>query len=162
MSIAELFHWVQETGWATALRESALVYPIVMSLHLSSIALFGGMILMTNLRLLGLAMRDNPVADVVRQLRPWKWAGFAVMITCGILLASSKADGYYPNPYFRMKMTLLMLVGVHALVFRRGVYGAGSTATTGNARLAACLSLALWLGILSMGRWIAYYEAPRG
>ena len=58
MSLAELFHAVQETGWATALRESALAYPIVMSLHLSSIALFGGMILMTNLRLLGLAMTE--------------------------------------------------------------------------------------------------------
>jgi hypothetical protein len=24
------------------------------------------------------------------------------------------------------------------------------------------LSLVLWLGILSMGRWIAYYEGDRG
>ena len=59
-------------------------------------------------------------------------------------------------------MTLLALVGVHAVVFRRSVYRAASNVAPGNAKLAACLSLVLWLGILSMGRWIAYYEPPKG
>jgi hypothetical protein len=159
MSVAEVFHWIQETGWATNIRESGLTYPIIMSLHLSAIAFFGGMILMTNMRLLGLAMTGIPLPDLVKQLRPWKWAGFVMMVTCGVLLASAKADTYYPNPYFRMKMALLFLVLLHALVFRRSVYGALRPGR--HARVAACLSLALWLGILSMGRWIAYYEAPK-
>jgi len=166
MSIAELFHWIQDTGWATDIRESALTYPVIMSLHLGAIAFFGGMTLLTNLRLLGLAMTGISVSDVVKQLRPWKWAGFAIMITCGILLASSKADTYYPNPYFRIKMALLALTGVHSLSFRHSVYHNtaaldGATAMPGNAKLAACLSLVLWLGILSMGRWIAYYEIAK-
>lgn len=161
MSIAQIFHWVQSTEWANALRESDFVYPIVLSLHLCSIAFFGGTILMTNLRLLGLALRNSTIADVVRQLRPWKWAGFVVIVTCGVLLASAKADTYYPNPYFRTKLLLLALVGIHALVFRRSVYGSDVAIAPRNARLAACLSLALWLGILSMGRWIAYYEKPK-
>jgi hypothetical protein len=29
------------------------------------------------------------------------------------------------------------------------------------AKIAACLSLALWIGIMCAGRWIAYYEKPR-
>jgi hypothetical protein len=76
-------------------------------------------------------------------------------------MASAKADTYYPNPYFRIKLLLLSLVGVHALVFRRSVYQARAAALPRSAKLAACLSLALWLGILSMGRWIAYYEKPK-
>jgi hypothetical protein len=160
MTIASLFHAVQQTGLATAVRESELMYPIIMTMHLASIAFFGGMILMTDLRLLGLAMRATPAAVLIRQLRYWKWAGFTIMITCGILLASSKADTYYPNPYFRIKMALLALVGVHALVFRGAVYRNADPAPR-TARAAACLSLVLWLGIMSAGRWIAYYEAPR-
>lgn len=158
MSIAELFHAVQETGWATALRESNVVYPVILSFHLLAIAFFGGAILLTNLRLLRLALRDTPVADVIRQLRPWKWAGFAILVTCGVLLASAKADHYYPNTYFRVKMMLLAFVGVHAIAFRRSVYSRRSVPSPGRARLAALLSLALWVGIASMGRWIAYYE----
>jgi hypothetical protein len=161
LSIAQIFHWVQSTGWANALRESDLVYPIVLSLHLCGIAFFGGAILMTNLRLLGLILQKSTVADIVRQLRPWKWAGFILVVTCGVLLASAKADTYYPNRYFRIKILLLACVGVHALVFRRSIYKASSAILPRNARLAACLSLALWLGILSMGRWIAYYEKSK-
>ena len=165
MSIQSFSHAIQSTDFFTSLRESALTYPIIMSLHLSSIAIFGGMILMTDLRLLGWAMRSVPVSDLVEQTRPWKRLGFVVMITCGALLAGSKLDEYYDNPYFQLKLLLLALVAVHAMIFHRSVYG--NTAELdraptmpGRAKLAACLSLLLWLGILTNGRWIAYYERP--
>jgi hypothetical protein len=77
------------------------------------------------------------------------------------LLATSKMDTYYPNPYFQIKMLLLALVGVHALAFHGSVYGKSAAAEGAPAKLAGALSLVLWTGILSMGRWIAYYEAPK-
>jgi len=36
-----------------------------------------------------------------------------------------------------------------------------ATAEGLQAKLAGALSLVLWTGILSMGRWIAYYDAPK-
>lgn len=159
--MAELFHWIHHTGWATDLRESALVYPIILIVHLICIALFGGLIFATDLRLLGVAFKQASVAEVVSRLRPWKRGGFVVMVTCGVLLASSKADEYYPNPYFRIKMLLLALVGVHAFVFRKSVYRKSGTPSAVTARWAALLSMSLWVGIVSMGRWLAYYEAPK-
>jgi len=165
MPIASIFEAIQDTGFFTALRESAWVYPIILSTHLSSIAVFGGLILLTDLRLLGVTLRGATVSDVVGQLRPWKWLGFCIMVTCGILLGSAKAVSYYDNPYFQIKMTLLALVGVHALVFRRSVYR--NTAELdrlptlpGKAKLAAVLSIVLWVGLPSAGRWIAYFERP--
>ena len=41
----------------------AVVYPIVLSTHLACIAIFGGLILITNLRLLGWALSDIPADD---------------------------------------------------------------------------------------------------
>jgi hypothetical protein len=162
----EFVQALQDMSIATAIRESALVFPVILSLHLTGMGLFGGMILMTDLRLLGLALQSRPVSDVVGQLRLWKWIGFIIMVTCGILLATSEADKYYGNPYFQLKMLFLLLVGVHALVFRRSVYG--NTAALdrapkmpGVAKVAATLSLVLWIGVLSLGRWIAYYEPPK-
>jgi hypothetical protein len=160
------FQAIRETWLATAVRESELAYPIILSLHLASIAFFGGLILMTDLRLLGLALRGSPAADVIRGLRVWKRVGFTIMVTCGLLLASAKADQYYTNPYFLIKMTLLVLVGIHAMIFRRSVYGNperldATPALPSAAKIAACLSLALWIGIMCAGRWIAYYEKPR-
>jgi len=165
MSAASIANAIQDTALFTAMRESALVYPIILSTHLACIAVFGGMILMTDLRLLGLAMTDVSVTDIVTRLRVWKWVGFVIMIGCGIMLGGAKFGNYYDNPYFQLKMTLLALVGVHALVFHKSVYANTQNidrapAIPGVAKLAACLSLALWLGIMSCGRWIAYFERP--
>ena len=165
MSVAEFCHWLQQSEFFTDLRESGLPYPIIMSTHLASIAVFGGMILLTDLRLLGWALRSATVTDVVQRFRVWKQVGFVIMVTCGLLLFGAKADNYYGNPYFQIKLSLLVLVGVHAIVFHRSVYGNTEAidrapVIPGVAKAAAYLSLALWLGIMSMGRWIAYYEVP--
>ena len=122
MSIAEISHAIQNVGFLTDIRESGYVYPIIMSTHLTCIALFGGLILMTDLRLLGLAMTDIPIADVVSGLRIWKRIGFVVMVTMGLLLATSEMDKYYGNPYFLAKMFLILMVGVHAIIFRPKIY----------------------------------------
>ena len=100
MSLLSIFQWLQQTDFATALRESALVYPTVMATHLTGMALFGGMIFLTDLRILGIAMRGTPVSDVVKQFRPWKHFGLLLVATCGIMLAWSKAEYYYHNPFF--------------------------------------------------------------
>jgi hypothetical protein len=50
--------WIQNTPFFTYLRGSpSYLYPAILSLHMVALALFGGMVLMTDLRLLGWAMR---------------------------------------------------------------------------------------------------------
>jgi hypothetical protein len=90
MSPAEVSNAIQNLALFSAIRESALAYPIILASHLSSIALFGGTILMTDLRLLGVAMTGQPPSDVIGQFRIWKWIGFVVMAASGILLAAPK------------------------------------------------------------------------
>jgi hypothetical protein len=142
----------------TALRESALVYPIIMTGHLTGMALFGGMICITDMRLLGWAMRDTPITDVIEQLRVWKQIGFVLVVGCGAMLLGSKAELYYYNPFYWTKMALLLLVGIHALAFRN-VYS-NPTAFPGKAKVAACLSLLIWVGLVTAGRSIAYWDVP--
>ena len=165
MSAAEISHAIQEVGFLVSFRESAIVYPVIMSTHLACIALFGGMILVTDLRLLGLIMTEIPLTNLVDGLRIWKRLGLIIMVFCGLLLATSEMDKYYANPYFQIKIALLLLVGVHAMIFRRSVYA--NTAAIdrtpvlpGMAKLAGWTSLIIWICIFSLGRWIAYYEPP--
>jgi len=159
--------WVQATDFFTYLRGSGYVYPCILSLHMVAIAFFGGMILMTDLRILGLAMRNRPMADLVDQLRvPKRW-GFTLAATCGLLMLGCKAEEYYYNAFFKAKVALLILVAVHALVFHKSVYMKGAEfdregRIPGIAKLAAALSLLLWIGIACMGRGIGYIEPPFG
>lgn len=165
MSLLEFAQWIQSTDWATYLRMSAYLYPAILSTHLAGIALFAGAILVTDLRLLGAMLRNQPVSDVIGQLRWPKRIGFLIVATCGFLLASSKAEEYYYNAFFRTKMALFVLVAVHALVFRGSVYNNAAELDRarrmpGKARLAAALSLVLWISIACAGRGIGYIEPP--
>ena len=160
MSIATT---IQSVDFLTAIRESALVYPFILSTHLACIAVFGGMILVTDLRLLGLTYKSLSIAEVVNSLKPWKRLGGVIMITMGLLLATSEAEKYSPNPYFWTKMVVLALIGVHALVFRPLVYNHPeeldrSPIIPTRAKAAGALSLVLWTSMFVMGRLIAYYE----
>lgn len=165
MSLLSFAQWVQATDFFTFLRQSWYVYPIVLTTHIVAISMFGGMILIVDLRLLGVAMRTWSVTDVVKQLRPLKHAGLTLVVTCGILLAGSKAEEYYYNKFFWAKMSLLALIAVHAIVFRRSVYK--NTAELDKAvqmptraKLAASLSLVLWTCVMIAGRGIGYIEPP--
>ena len=170
MSLFSMAQSLAQSDWAQDFAGSAYLYPVILATHLTCIALFGGMILMTNLRLLGWTLKGFTISEVVGRLRVWKRIGFFVMIGCGLLLAGSEADKYYVNPYFWIKMSLLVLLGVHGLVFHRSVYY--NTAELdrtpvipGRAKLAGALSLILWVGVVSFGRMIGYYEghvAPLG
>ncbi len=102
--------WIQATDFFTYLRGSGYVYPCILSMHMVALAMFGGMILMTDLRMLGWAMRSRPVADVVDQLRVTKRWGLVLMVTLGVLLACCKAEEYYYNIFFRVKLILLGLI----------------------------------------------------
>ncbi|MBZ5677747.1 MAG: hypothetical protein LAP61_26170 [Acidobacteriia bacterium] len=156
-------HSIQSIDFLVSFSESVLAYPIVLSIHLTCIALFGGMILMTNLRLLGLNFMGLTITEMVTSFRPWKRVGVIVMIVTGLLLATSEAEKYALNPIFWTKMVILGLIGVHALIFRPIVYKRTeeldrSAVILTKVKIAAILSLVLWTAMFTMGRLIAYWD----
>jgi hypothetical protein len=163
MFLLTFAQWIQDTGFFTWVRSSTFFYPIVLSLHMCGIAMFGGMILLGDLRMLG-AMRQYKVSDFLSQLRTPKRYGLLLMVTMGVILAGSKAEEYYYNAFFRVKVGLLLCVALHALVFR-GLYADTSAwdqtrVIPAQAKLAAAISLLLWTGLVISGRGIGYIEPP--
>lgn len=168
MSVAEISQAIQDIGFLTYIRESGYTYPVIMATHLSCIGVFGGLILLTDLRLLGLTLKEYTITEVVKGLRPWKWVGFIIMVTCGLLLGLSESNKYYGNPYFQLKMVFLGLAGIQALIFRPLVYknteamDRAAPRIPAAAKWAAISSLIIWIAIPCFGRWIAYYEPDKG
>jgi uncharacterized protein DUF6644 len=159
VSIVPILEKIEGTDLSIAIREGGLPYPIIGGIHLLAIALFGGMVLITNLRLLGWGMERWRVSELMQQLRAWKWAGLAVVTVTGLLLAWAEPVRLYRSPSFWIKMVFLVLLGAHALVFRRDIYQntvALDKGLTPKARFAAVSSLILWAGLVVSGRWIAF------
>jgi hypothetical protein len=155
----DTLRWIESTSLSTAIREGAFLYPILGGIHLLCIALFGGMVLATDLRLLGWTMRRRPVSGVIDGLRPWKRLGFVLITATGLLLAWGEPVRLYGSPSFWVKMILFGAVGVHAAVFRARVYRYPKkldAALTRDAKLAGAVSLILWAGLIVTGRLIAF------
>jgi hypothetical protein len=160
-SILHLCQWIYATHFSTAIRESPYWFPIIEGIHTLGITAVVGTVAVLDLRLLGFIMKREPVSTIARQVLPWTWIGFAVMFVSGVLLSIAEAQTNYFNWAFRIKLILLVLVGLNPLIFHLTVYRKVNTwdkanVTPWRARTAAVCSLALWAGIIICGRLIAY------
>src|SRR5258705_1597895 len=122
MDLQAFFGRLADSDWSVALHESQYAYSIIESIHVWTLAVFFGSVLMVDLRLLGLTMRKVPVSEVASRLLPWTVAGFVVMVITGSLLFSAIPLRSYQNIFFRTKMILLVLAGLNVWLFHSGIY----------------------------------------
>jgi putative copper export protein len=157
MSPLHLFHWYDHTALAAAMRKSTWAFAVVEMVHLIGLALLGGVVLIVNLRLLGVILRGRPVDRIARELWPFLAASVAVLTVTGVLMVSEETMKCYYNTAFRLKMILFLPALILSIGIHRSLAGAGEQSDSGRARkLAACASLALWLGVGVAGRAIGY------
>lgn len=125
--LLELARSLQDTSLRLDLSQSTWGVPIIGAIHVLAIAWFGGSVLVSDPR-----------------LRSFRWAGLSILLITGALLFWSEPLRLYYSQFFRLKMLLLVLIGLSALLPAR------------HARLAMTLSLALWAGVILASRGIAY------
>jgi len=147
--------------WASGVKHSAWQFPVVESVHSLALSVMLWPAAILDLRLLGWVMRRRPVSQVASQFLPWTWTGFVVMVLSGVILFWSEAVKCYNSPFFRVKVILLAIAGVNALLFHTTVFRNvdawdRDSATPWRAKLAGGFSLAVWIGVVAMGRALAY------
>ena len=152
---------LEQTAVGAAVRESLWLFPVIETVHLLGMVALVGTVTIFDLRLLGWAMKGRRVSELAKRLFPWSWAGLAVQVITGALLFSSEAVHVYANPAFRVKMVLILLAGVHALIFHWTVYRGVSTWDEGDAlpmgaRIAGLISILIWVGVVAAGRFIGF------
>jgi hypothetical protein len=147
------------SSWApfVFIRDSKYGMPTVQSFHLMGLTILLTTVLLLDLRLAGLGMRDYGISWLARQLKPWTLGAFAIMILSGVLMFLATPGKYVESRPFRLKMLLLCL----ALLFHFGVLRKfAKTDSAARPRvvdvLVACLSLTLWFGVGWAGRAIAF------
>src|SRR5438045_3981685 len=96
-SLRLALEWLAGLAWITAIRESTLGAPIIQTAHLASTVVFAGLIIMMDLRLVGLAFTHAPSAQIQRRLFPWQMAGFVPSMATGLVLFCVDPLRYYGN-----------------------------------------------------------------
>jgi hypothetical protein len=164
MNMSDLLLAAEHTPLAAAMRGEVggeWLFPIVETLHVISLAMVFGSIVMVDLRLVGNTSRDSAVSKLSSEVLPYTWGAFICAAVTGSLLFVSKAHVYFYNLQFQLKCLCMLLAGVNMAVFHFGTYRHVlewdmRLPPPRAARLAGGLSIALWIGVICFGRWIGF------
>ena len=157
--------WLHDTSFGTVIRESTWAEPIIETIHVLTLTVFLGFVILLDLRLLDLALRHTPVSRVFRQLNPFLFGSFGIMLVTGISLFAGDPVLFYGTIFFKLKMVMLLAAALNVIVFNvtlgrsLGQWDA-LTRTPRGAKLTGVLSLILWIGVVVCGRGIAYVLPP--
>jgi uncharacterized membrane protein len=161
VDILSILGWLQETGLATRIRDSLILFPLLESVHVIGLALVFGTIAIIDLRLLGVASTQRSFQRMASDIMTWTLGAFVVTALTGALMFITNATVYFHNAYFRAKIALLLLAAINALVFeltvRRTIRQwdrAPSAPPLG--RTVATVSLVVWVAVIVTGRMIGF------
>lgn len=131
------------------------------SLHVVSITLMLGAILMLDLRVLGLAANGYAVSRMSSELVPWSAVAFFVATLTGTAMFITRASAHVLNPAFQIKMLLILVAGINIAIFHFHVFRTvpqwdNSARAPASARMVAGASLFLWCGAMLAGRWVGH------
>ena len=133
------------------------IFPAIEAVHIVALCIMFGAILMLNLRLLGIAFNDKPVAHLARELAPWVFCSLLIILASGLMLFSSEAMKAYTSVPFQVKMVFLFTAIVFHYTIYKHVTRTDDAKTNHTwAKLAAIVSIVLWLGVGVGGRGIGF------
>ena len=152
---------LEQSPIAAAIRQSVWAYPAANVGHILALTLFAGGVVAMDARLLG-AFAAAPPASVVQPARRVAMLGLLLMALTGSVLFLAEASHVAMNRVFQVKAALIALGIVNALLVGRALRDVLDDAPQfeplpGRIRVAAALSLLIWLSVAACGRLIAYF-----
>ena len=143
--------WIENTSLALWVSTSLWAYPVLLSAHITGLAVIVGIIAMRDFHLLGFI---NGVTEAnFLELKNLAYCGFLINGISGIMLFSSQASYLSTNLPFLLKLFFIgsgMLLA--SKIYKKIEKNTGRTST----KILAILSLFSWFGAITAGRLIAY------
>ena len=159
--LRSLFETVSEFPTSIGIRESQYFAPYLTVAHVVVMSIVAGLVLMMDLRLMGVANMRTPFSELQRRLFPWQMFGMTLAAITGLTLAYSDPMRFYVNIFFWLKMLMLALAALNALAFHYTTYYSvaswdSAPSTPPAARLSGAISVLLWTMVILTGRLIPY------
>jgi Family of unknown function (DUF6644) len=159
--VIALLESLEHSALAVSIAESSWAFPTIETIHVIALTLVIGTVLIMDLRLLGLASVQQRCTALQRDVLPWTWCAFGGAVVSGCLMFITQATEYYENEAFRIKLFLLLLAGINMLVFELMIArGAADwdreSSVPWLGKIAALLSIALWISIVFFGRRVGF------
>jgi len=133
------------------------MWPTCETLHFIGLSLLMGIVLLVDLRMLGLMKSVS--FPVLHRLLPWGILGFGINVLTGLLFFIGQPDQYIRSVPFQWKMALVLIAGANALYFTMfdevWVLAPGDEAPM-QAKVAAGSAVILWVAIMWCGNMLPF------
>ena len=149
------FEWCERTAIGTAVRDTIWAFPFIETFHLLALTSLLGSILLINMRVFGIGMRQFSVPQLALMLDPWILISIPVMLVSGILMAMSEPIKCYESYSFPIKMVFLVIAIVYYFKVQRK-FMVSEEAPPIRGKLAATIGISLWFVVSIAGRGIPY------
>jgi hypothetical protein len=155
--LLDLFRWLEvNLPGGAFLRESTYGFSVLLTVHVIALCIFLGLIVMMDLRLVGVAHLRSQASEIQARLFPWQMVGLTIIVLSGLLLFWAQPLRYYGKTFFWWKMGLMALAGVNAGIIHTITHRSEAAWDSPAAKAAGAASLVLWAGVLTFGRLVAY------
>ena len=122
--------------------------------HIASLALSIGSIAIVDMSLLGLGLKNQSPAKLLRSTELPTMAGLTIVISSGLALFTTDPLRYYYSPTFRIKMALLPAGVLYNYTIHRRMTRPGVAPVA--ARAAGAVSLLIWISVIFCGLFFAF------
>lgn len=159
MSLSEFSRNLYQSEFSTAIRGVDSLIPAIQSVHIVSLALLFGVMLVLNFRLLGVIAQDISPNQILTKHSKWFWCAFVALVVTGALMTIAEPNRVITNTLFWWKMALIVSALSLFIVSKHFILASvedSSTTNKGVVKIIAAISVVLWLAIMWCGRWIAY------
>jgi hypothetical protein len=155
-----LIEWLSQTPLSLTIQTHAWVVPTIQSIHIVAIGIVVASVFMIDLRVLGWAGRDQTLVETVDRFGPWLSWALGVLLVTGALMVIGEPARELLSFSFWLKMCLVAIGTLVAWAFqialRRNEHRWESLVKRRTTKSLAILTLLIWVGIIVLGRLIAY------
>lgn len=158
MELLPFFEWAETSYLGYIGKTYGGVYATFgQSIHLMALAVLGGSVLVADLRLLNIILRDVPSEVVTDQAHRWFRIALIFILSSGVFMAAAVAQRMYYNDFFWAKMSALLVGIVFVFAVKRPLLkGKHEEINPLVVKLVAVASILVWFSVAATGRWIGF------
>jgi hypothetical protein len=149
--------WITAAYLQSLVTDHTWLWPSFEALHFIGLWLLFGVVLLVNLRMLGM-MKAASFSSLHRML-PWAVLGLGINVVTGMMWVIATPEQYMTNVSFFWKIGFLLLAGINLLYVTAfdepWQVGAGEEASWGNKAIAFS-AIASWVCVMYFGRMLPF------
>jgi len=130
-------------------------FPLAECFHIATFAMSVGTIAIVDFCMLGIGMRKQTPAQLLKETSLWTLAGLIITISAGLVIFTTDPVRYYYSWAFRYKVICLVVAIVYNYTIHRKVAMAPFSPPALQ-KLVALVSLASWISIVFAGLFYAF------